>query len=201
MKKALSLAILSGGKNRRFGGIAKAFVKINGIPVFRRIMNCIDVKQYMIIINDPINKKELKDEPNIESFPDLITGKGPLSGIHSALMHSENEVVLIMPSDLPLMNKKAIDFFITNYKSDADIIAPYDSKHIHPVSAIFHKRQIEQLEEFLNTEDNYNLHNYLKHVKTHYIKLPEDSLIKQAFMNMNTIDDYQTILNLLNNEN
>lgn len=197
MKKALSLAILSGGKNRRFGGIAKAFVKINGTPVFRRIMNCVDAEQYMIIINDPFNKKELKEDAYVEYFPDLIPGKGPLSGIHSALVHSANEVVMIMPSDVPLMNKKAVDFLITNFNPNADILVPYDDQNIHAVSAIYHKRQLHQLEEFLNSDQKNSIRQYLKQAKTKYIEIPDDLSIKQAFRNMNTIKDYQAIINFI----
>ena len=201
MDRQLELAILSGGQNYRFGGYSKAFTKIKGEPIYQRIMNAAGMEKALIIANSAEDKEHFSRAPNLKVFSDIIKGKGPLSGVHAAITQTTSNYILLMPSDLPLMNKKTINFLKNNFNPSYDAIIPVSEETIiHPISAIYAKRIKPVLEKFLHNSEKTSVHNFLSYINPLYINMPGDNIFQQAFMNMNTPEDYQTLLKILNNE-
>lgn len=201
MDRQLELAILSGGQNHRFGGYSKAFTKIKGVPIYQRIMTAAGMEKALIIANSAEDKEHFSQALNLKVFSDIIKGKGPLSGVHAAITQTTSDYILLMPSDLPLMNNKTINFLKKNFDPFYDAIIPVSKESIiHPLSAIYATRIKPVLEKFLHNSEKTSVHNFLGYINPLYINIPGDNIFQQAFMNMNTPEDYQTLLKILSNE-
>ncbi|MCF8218296.1 MAG: molybdenum cofactor guanylyltransferase [Bacteroidales bacterium] len=201
MDRHLQLAILSGGHNTRFNGYSKALVNFNGIPVYQRIMNAAEVQEAIVIVNSKKEQAAFSQHRGISIYSDIIPDKGPLSGVHAALEHAKADYILLMPSDLPLMNSKTIRFLIQNINSDYEAIVPVSEGTIHPLSAVYAKRAKEKLESFLYNAPKTSVKNFLNQISPLYIEIPTDTIFQQAFLNMNTFEDFHSFQKIANNEN
>jgi molybdopterin-guanine dinucleotide biosynthesis protein A len=201
MNRPYSYAILAGGQNKRFGGNSKALADIYGIPVFERILKASSAKQNMIITNSNCDKDEFLQSGLLEVYPDLIPGKGPLSGLHSALKHAREEIIVMMPSDLPLMKQETVMYMLQNIKADADALVPRCNSHTHPVSAIYRRNILKKLEDYLRKTKDFSIYKFLRSIQTQYLDIPQSSSLELSFYNMNTEADYLKILKVINNEN
>ncbi|MFO8086324.1 MAG: molybdenum cofactor guanylyltransferase [Bacteroidales bacterium] len=200
MQKAYTLAILSGGKNQRFKGVSKALTTVGNQKVFQRIIAASDAKEVIIIANDPSEIDLFKKRYHLNVFSDNFISKGPLSGIHSALYHATYPQVLIMPSDLPLMNKPTVEYLYHHLNEQQDALIPVNNKHLHTVSAFYHKRTLPKAEKYLMDHEKCPLQEFIKTLQTHYLNIPDIPLYQQAFINMNTPQDYEYIMNILDTE-
>ncbi|MFW6019005.1 MAG: molybdenum cofactor guanylyltransferase [Bacteroidales bacterium] len=201
MDRHLQLVILSGGQNRRFNGQSKAFIKFQGLPLYQRIMKAAGVKKAMVIANSKKDQACFIHDPKITFFTDIIKGKGPLSGVHAALKHAKSDFILLMPSDLPLMNTKTILFLIQHIDPEYDAIIPVSKGIMHPLSAIYAKRINTKLESFLYNTSKTSVKKFLRQISPLYLNMPEEDVYQQAFRNMNTPEDYHSLLKSVDNEN
>lgn len=201
MDRHIQLAILSGGQNTRFNGYSKALVNFNGIPVYQRIMNAAGVQKAIVIANSEKEKAQFIRNPGITIFSDIIQKKGPLSGVHAALEYAKADYILLMPSDLPLMNDKTINFLKQYVDPFYDAIIPVSQGIIHPLSAIYAKRIKTKLETFLYNSSKTSVKIFLDQISTLYLDMPTDDIYQQAFLNMNTFEDFHSFQKIANNEN
>jgi len=96
--------VLAGGLSSRMGK-DKALLRINAQPMIERTANTLrntSVSKVVISRNDG-GKGHLAD---------IISGKGPLSGIHSVAMRFTQYNLLILPVDLPLMDANTLQQLI-----------------------------------------------------------------------------------------
>ncbi len=114
MAQNITGVILAGGAGKRFDGIIKANIVIDGKTIISRIIETInDIFDEMIIVtNTPEKFNEYGDNKIIV---DKILNEGPLGGIHSAMKESENEAVFVFAGDMPLLDReiiiRQIDFY------------------------------------------------------------------------------------------
>lgn len=88
--------VLAGGKSSRMG-IDKTTLKINEISMLDRTVSLLKEcgARHVVVSKNDFSKN---------SLPDIYPGQGPLSGIHSALFHTELPL-LVAPVDMPLLNQ------------------------------------------------------------------------------------------------
>lgn len=201
MNRPYSFAILSGGQNKRFGGYSKALTDIQGVPLYMNILQASSAKQNMIITNNKYERAEFLKSGLLEVYSDLIPAKGPLSGLHSALMHATEEVIAIMPSDLPLMDQQTLMYMLQNFKTETDALVPQCMSQTHPVSAVYSKRALKKLEIYLEANKKISVHKFLDCIQTQYLTIPQGSGLEHSFYNMNTEADYLKILKIIKDEN
>lgn len=98
--------VLAGGQSTRMGK-DKALLRIEALPMIERtarVLRETSVSKVVISRNDGGDKH----------LADIISGKGPLSGIHSAAMRFTRHNLLIVPVDLPLMDAHNLQQLIEN---------------------------------------------------------------------------------------
>ena len=83
----ISGVILAGGASKRFDGIIKAKIVIDGKTIISRIIETIGeiFDNIIIVTNTPDEFKEFK---SCKIIRDHFLNKGPLGGIHSAMKES-----------------------------------------------------------------------------------------------------------------
>lgn len=194
--------ILAGGKSRRMGS-NKSLLKVGDKTIIERLIDQLkDIFNEVILVTNSPNDYKFTD---IRKYKDLYPYMGPLAGIHSGLIHSNTTINLILTCDMPLMSKEMIEH-IVQYKTDKSITICRDKNFIHPFPGLYSKSIIRAIETILNNasrKQNGGKHKYSvsslfnnvepEIVETEDLEIYNDNLFK----NMNTMDDYYRILNIL----
>ncbi|MGL5752308.1 MAG: molybdenum cofactor guanylyltransferase, partial [Paraclostridium sp.] len=101
-----TLAILAGGKSSRMNYNNKAFLRYKEKSFIEHIINAgRDFDEIIIIAND----KKAYGNYNLKVVEDIFEDKGPLGGIHSALINSKYDKVLCIACDMPLIKREILN--------------------------------------------------------------------------------------------
>jgi molybdenum cofactor guanylyltransferase len=197
MKKNLrniSCAILAGGKSRRMNGENKALLKVGEQTNLEKILSFSEAyfQEIIIIAND---RSRFEKYSGLPIYSDMISGVGPLGGIHSGLSNSITENVFFLPCDMPFLSEELIKKEIEAYFSTkCDIIIPRTGELIEPLHSIFSKRLIPLLEDHLKNTDNYAIRKFFDKAEVYYWDIEENEDNRKAFFNINTHSDLQNAL-------
>ena len=180
-----SAVILAGGKNRRFSGKIKPLIPFRNKKILEHQLNVLIplFHEILLITNNP---EHFGGFESFRIYEDLIPGKGPLSGIHSALYHARNENVFIIAGDMPLINMHTIDkqIKISENFSNKTII-PEIKGNLEPLHGIYRKKDLSRLEGMLKSENIPAVKKFLGIIHTHYWKIHE----QYPFININTPEE------------
>lgn len=187
--KDCSAVILAGGKNSRYGGFHKAFLRFDNEFLIQR-----DLKLLTSLFEEVIivaNQMEMFAQFQVPVFPDIFKERGPLAGIHSALNHINSDAAFIVGCDMPFLSKELIQKVYRNYKSSTkDFCIPSNKGMIEPLHGIYSKKSFLALENFLN-QNKYNaVHRFLSNQEVEYLEL---DLKKEVFLNINSPEDLNKI--------
>ncbi|MFZ4400382.1 MAG: molybdenum cofactor guanylyltransferase [Bacteroidales bacterium] len=196
-----SAAILAGGKNSRFKGINKSFLKFEDQYIIDRILNILsEIFSEIIIVS---NQKELYNYcTKARKISDTYTEIGPLGGIHAALQNSSFENVFIVSCDMPFLNNtlimNQIDF---HNKNKSDITIPVVNNFKEPLHGIYNKNILTTLDNYILTSGNYKIRGLFELVNVAYFKVKDLEENILAFTNINNPEDYNYFLKKSKNEN
>lgn len=185
--------ILAGGASKRFNGIIKTRILIDGKTIISRIIDTIGeiFDEITIVTNAP---EEFSEFSNYKIISDQFLNKGPLAGIHSALKVSEKEALFVFAGDMPLLDKefiiKQIDYYNIN---KCEVLIPRVNKYIEPLHGIYKKTLFRVLEEYLIVNHDYAVREFLKKVNVRYLQLEESEKTRKAFMNINSPNDISLV--------
>ncbi len=185
----ISGVILAGGANKRFDGMTKANIVIDGKTIMSRIIDTIkDIFDEIIIVTN--TPEEFKEYINYKIVNDQILKAGPLGGIHAALKASSKEALFVFAGDMPLLDKKIIIRQIEFYNSHkCDILIPRINTYIEPLHAIYNISIIETLEDYLTGDHDYAVREFYKRQNVRYMQLKGSEEISNAFININSPAD------------
>ena len=185
----ISGVILAGGANKRFDGITKANIVIDGKTIISRIIDTIkDIFDEIIIVTN--TPEEFKEYINYKIVSDQILKAGPLGGIHAAIKTSSKEALFVFAGDMPLLDKKVIIRQIEFYNSHkCDILIPRINTYIEPLHAIYNISIIETLEDYLTGDHDYAVKKFYKRQNVRYMQLKGSEEISNAFININSPAD------------
>lgn len=189
--------ILAGGKSSRMG-TNKSFLKLGIQSIIERISDLMKsvFSEVILITNTPEEYSFL----NLPTFEDIYKWKGPLAGIHSALVHSKTEKIFVLSCDVPLMSKEMIEYII-EYKSDKPIIFCEAAGFHQPLVGVYSKNILQKVNDFISTTEvsDKSFHHFLKSVEAEIIQPEKLSFYKdELFFNVNNPDDYSMILEKFN---
>lgn len=185
----ISGVILAGGANKRFDGMTKANIVIDGKTIMSRIIDTIkDIFDEIIIVTN--TPEEFNEYINYKIVSDQILKAGPLGGIHAAIKTSSKEALFVFAGDMPLLDKKVIIRQIEFYNSHkCDILIPRINTYIEPLHAIYNISIIETLEDYLTGDHDYAVRKFYKRQNVRYMQLKGSEEISNAFININSSAD------------
>ena len=188
-----TLAILAGGKATRLGGINKALIEIEGETIISKIHRALGpICNEVIIIS---NQAQTDYRIPAKIYPDIIENCGPLGGIHSALLHSSNEIVLVVSCDMPFISiniaNQLIDAYIKN-QPKVDAVIPTLNGFNEPLLAIYSKRLSTKISEILSDRKGHRITDLLDKCNTIKVEIEASPENIRSFTNINTFDDYKT---------
>jgi molybdopterin-guanine dinucleotide biosynthesis protein A len=183
--------ILAGGKNRRFGGLTKANLVVEGETIVSRILRVFRglFDDIIIVTNNP---EEFRYISNVRLVEDIIVGAGPLGGIHAALKSSDSAAIFVIAGDMPFPNKKFIREQIRVFSAaDHDILTARVGDLIEPLHSVFSNKILADLETFLSERGRRTARDFLSESDTAYFDIPDTKEARKAFININFPDDLE----------
>lgn len=189
--KAVSLVVLAGGRSSRMGYRDKAFLRINGKPLIKRIIAKLKPLFGNIIVI--ANNEEPYEKLGLAVYEDIIAHKGPLSGIHSGLLNTKTYYSFVVGCDMPYVNVELAKYLLSRLKDGYEVVACKISARYEPLFAIYGKGCIGAIEEQLATADT-KVTRFFRKVKVKTIMQKEVEKIEpglQSFRNINRIRDYR----------
>lgn len=94
-------AIIAGGRATRFGGMAKGLERVGGIRMIDRVASALEEScdDLIVVANDAAAESWI---PGARVVADVRPGAGALGGLHAALAHS-SDAVLVLAWDSPFV--------------------------------------------------------------------------------------------------
>lgn len=188
--------ILSGGRSSRMG-VNKSFLKLGNQTIIERIIDLIKsiFSEVIIITNTPDEYKFF----NLPLYEDIYKWKGPLAGIHSALVHSKTDKVFVISCDVPLMSREMIEYII-KHKSEKPIVFCEAAGYHQPLVGVYSKKILSEIEKFIsnNEMNDKSFHQFLKIVEAEIIHPEKSDFYKdELFFNVNRPEDFEQIKKLI----
>lgn len=183
-----SAYILAGGKSSRMG-TDKGLLSINSETFVKKIaatLQSITPHIFVITSNDAYTQL------GFNCIPDLFPDKGPVGGIHSALSHSENENVIIVSCDSPLVSIAFWQWLIKEHqKSNSAITFPSLLDSDYPLTGIYAKN-LENIFFQAVQKEQLKLLSLVRQLKYNAVKVPPE--FEKNLHNINTPEEYQKLL-------
>ena len=193
--------VLAGGKSQRFGK-DKSQVKLQNILLIDYILKEIvdEFEETLIIANQPINFMKSK---NISVIKDYKVGLGPLGGVLSAMKwikenHKKYKWVSTFPSDTPFFSKKELKYFFENININESKLFFIKSKETrHNIFGLWSLDLMDQLEQDIQ-KGVRKVENWANSIGVSTIDIGYKN--KDPFFNINTKEDFEKALKILNND-
>ena len=193
------MAILTGGRARRFGGRDKASLVVGGRTIIERQVGAVFglTPELLIVVRDAAAaagfEAELGRTPTARGLVDLIPGAGPLGGIYTAAISARTEQVLVLACDMPFVTRSFLEHLIgTAERTGAGAMVPSTPRGLEPLCAVYGRRATELAEQQIASGD-LRLTTLLNALDAQLIPAGEIAAFDRdgsLFFNVNTPDDY-----------
>jgi molybdenum cofactor guanylyltransferase len=141
--------ILAGGKSTRMG-TNKSLLRIGGITIIERVVDLMkDLFKDVLLIT---NQTEEFSFLELSMLEDIHKNRGPLAGIHSALLNTKTERNFIISCDMPLMTADVITY-LADYPTKKPITITRADNFIQQLCGVYSKSLVPFIEEIFK-EDN-----------------------------------------------
>ena len=148
-KESISLAILAGGKSRRFGGKDKQGIRFRGEALGRVVAKnaLLAGTKVLVVGNDTRPYMDL----DVDVVRDLRPGYGPLSGLHAALSYCDSDWVYLMACDVPFFKIEWYRYLAEcSISAEAMAICAMREGHFEPFHALYSRRILSFLDSFFD---------------------------------------------------
>ncbi|MFZ0421918.1 MAG: molybdenum cofactor guanylyltransferase MobA [Xanthobacteraceae bacterium] len=185
--------VLAGGLARRMGGGDKARIKIGGLTILQRVLDCIAPQCSDVIINangDPARFADTGLPVVADSVPDFA---GPLAGILAGLdwaaVHAaQTEWLLSVPGDCPFLPKDLVArLHEARFAAGTPLACARSGDWRHPVVALWPVALRDDLRRALIDEDLHKIEIWTARHGVAIATWPAEPL--DPFFNVNTPED------------
>lgn len=183
--------ILSGGENRRMGR-DKAFLKLGELPLIEHILKALrSVTDRIIIVT---NSPEAYASYDVTVVTDASDKRGPLTGIYTGLLHSQDEYNIVVACDMPFLNPRLLAY-MADLAEKYDVVLPKVGDYVEPLHAVYRKALLPLIESRLQ-QDERKIRGLFNEVRVRYVAEPEIDQFdpgRKSFMNLNTPEEYEEV--------
>ena len=189
MYKDLSVAILSGGKGRRFGS-DKTLTTLRGKPLYSYPLSFAQKISDDVMFISRDKDKYQPFENDVRYLEDDYENQSALAGILTAIDRAKHDKILMIAADMPFVNNKIVDILM-NSLDRFDIATPKINDKLMLLISIYNKNVREI---FLNFYSNgiYRLNDVFSELN--YCAVYESSfnyagVTNEQFININREED------------
>jgi molybdopterin-guanine dinucleotide biosynthesis protein A len=187
----LTAFVLAGGKSSRMGH-DKAFAGLGGKTLLERAVETMAAltKTVRIVGMNP-RLALFAAEHGIPLIEDRFSDRGPLGGIHAALLSSQTDLNFVLSVDTPFVTPACARFLVDIAAGNDALATVPNVGGIHPVSAVYRRAFAGHAERALSAGHN-KIGALLEQLPVTYVS--EDQLCRAGFApgifdNLNTPDD------------
>ncbi|MFZ3123149.1 MAG: molybdenum cofactor guanylyltransferase [Thermodesulfovibrionales bacterium] len=219
---AMTGTILAGGENRRIP-LLKGHIEINGKKIIDSSVNLMRNLFGRAVIST--NTPELYFYCGVPMIGDIISQRGPLTGIFSVLSNIKDDAIFVVACDMPFLNDQLMKYMVERFNTELrtqksnpptppfskggrggitrstqqkwDAVIPVFEGKPQPLFGIYSKNILGIIEKRLN-KGLKRLKDLLTEINVLYIKEEEVRQIDpegRSFLNINTMEDYKKIVN------
>ncbi len=187
--------ILAGGKSSRMGE-DKSMLEFHGETLISRSVR--ELRGYVEELIVVSNRQQKYCFPGVKEITDIYRGIGPLAGIHAGLKAAAFEYVFFMACDMPFLEGRLAGMLLEN-SPGFDVVVPRIGSYLEPLCAVYSKTCLPYIENNI-AKKCCRVIDFYPFVKVKYI---EEKMIrkitdpKQAFVNINTQDEYRKMCPLV----
>jgi len=175
--------VLCGGAGRRFGGMDKPLVTLNGrtiaIQVIERLLPQVD----SLVLSANRNLGEYR-KFGFTVVSDRTSGLGPLGGIEAAFEIVETPLLFVCPGDCPLLPEHLVALLSDMLQPDVDAVVPHDGIRRQPLFMLVRQTCRESLVQYLSSGGR-SVQGWLESLHTVELAVANE----EAFFNINTSED------------
>jgi molybdenum cofactor guanylyltransferase len=181
--------ILAGGKSSRMG-VDKAFLEVGGRTLLARALELAEtVAQQVRVVGD-----KTKFAPFGIVVDDIYPERGPLGGIHAALMSTATDFNLMLAVDLPFIGQEFLTYLLSEAgRTNAAVTVPRTDGGFQPLCAVYRKEFAEVAERSLQAGRN-KIDLLFREVNTLVIEeeeLKNAGFAIEIFRNLNTQAEWE----------
>jgi molybdopterin-guanine dinucleotide biosynthesis protein A len=177
-------------------GRNKALLEINHTPILEYVIKAVTplTSDLFLVTNQP----EVYRHFHLPMVRDIMPEKAALGGLYTAISAAQNDWILVVGCDMPLLKAEVIDF-MAGYLNQGDIVCPLIGVHPEPLHAFYQKTCLPFIKERL-LNDQLKLTGFYEAVTVQYI---DESLLSQVttdlnfLRNVNTPQDFVDIQRLI----
>ena len=194
-------AVLAGGKSSRMG-FQKTFAKLDGKPLIRWTIDSLTeagtFDRIFIVTNHIPSLASL----DLDAVADLFDDRGPLGGLHAALMFCSAEYLFLCACDMPFIEPKLVRLLCERAKG-ADVCIPFVRGEFEPLCATYRKRTVKAVERAIESGKRRVISFFesvrVRKVHENEIKAVDPALV--SFFNINSPQDMDRARELLQKRN
>ena len=132
--------VLAGGHSRRWGGVDKAWVQLNGRALVRHVCDRLAVQsaQVWVSANRDLERYATLGRPVLaDDWPD---GRGPLAGMATAARRLQTPWLLVAPVDTPgVPLDLAAQLADAALREDRQLASVHDGERLQPAFLLLHR--------------------------------------------------------------
>ena len=184
----LTGVLLAGGNSSRMGR-NKALMPLAGQRLVDRALAVLGgiLDDLLMVTNSP----EVYADLGIRMVPDLVTGKGALGGIHSAVHHCTAPYCLVVACDMPFLNAGALRY-LADQRADYDVVVPNVNGRPQPLHAVYGKACLQPIARRLES-DRLHVVGFFPDVRVREVTAEELAVFDPeglSFRNLNTPEEF-----------
>ena len=179
--------ILAGGKSSRMG-TDKGFIFFNGKTFINHIIDALKP-----LVNTIIIVSDLSQYGNLgyKQIKDVYPESGPLSGLYSGLLESDNDLNLVLSCDVPLISSEILRELLKAYSEGNNAVVCKANKRVMPLIALYNKNCSAVCDKLLKNDER-RMTRFLEVLNSvSYLDLNESQA--QQIKNINTTKDLNEI--------
>jgi molybdopterin-guanine dinucleotide biosynthesis protein A len=183
----MTACILSGGENKRFP-YPKGFIELGGRRLIESTVETLSGIFDRVVIST--NEPEKYFYLGAPMIGDIVRQRGPMTGILSALVSTDEQCVFFAACDMPFIKPELIRY-IAGKGCGTDAVAPVWEGRPEPLLAVYSKNLIDALKEGISSGKR-SLRDFLGGIDVLYISEEEVKAVDpegRSFLNINTMDD------------
>jgi molybdopterin-guanine dinucleotide biosynthesis protein A len=169
--------VLAGGRSTRMGR-TKALLPYGGTTLVGHIAGIVrQATGSVTLVGDPVELRAT----GLRVVPDILPGRGPISGIYTALSMTSTDWVLIAGCDMPALTPEILTGLVSAAQDSSACIAVSGTDGApEPLCAVYHRRCLPAVARAIR-ENRFKMRDLLKELGAE--SLPVDP---SAVANVNT---------------
>ncbi len=179
--------VLAGGRSRRFGRVKSLELLAGERLIDRQIRTLRAVFAEVVVIANDADPSLAAD---VTVCPDLVPGRGPLAGLHAALVHGAGASVFVTACDMPFVQLPLVRRLV-ELAAGVDVAVPRRGHLVEPLLGVYSPACLPHVQRMLEAGE-LRVVGFFPLVRTAYIETEEIRRLDPhglSFFNVNTPED------------